>query len=188
MEISGLSTFHLFPVLFMLAVVAINHVIVYRRTEKRYAIEAERLCAGLTAELRMLRELYDQNLGLLEAKAGYLLSTRSPVVVYKSNLGRLTSLLDASIIQQLVTIFARNEQIEALLAAHATSKAGLTFQLTAESKIDALKELYQQTARELDWARMALEGRGDPAPSAHLRFASTVGLLFSPQPSRQPGG
>jgi hypothetical protein len=172
----------------MLGAVALNHVIVHRRTERRYAVEAARLCAGLAAELRVLGELYETNLDLLEEKAGYLLSTRSPVVVYRSNLGRLTSLLDASIIQQLVTIFARNEQIEALLAAHATSKAGLTFQLTAESKVDALKDLYRQTARELEWTRNALEGRGDPALAAHASVQWAAGLLLSPQPSQQQGG
>ena len=183
MEITSISIYHFLPVLLMLVMVVLNHVIIHQRAERRYALESARLCAGLIAELRVLRELYEKNLDLLETKAGYLLSTRSPVMVYKTNLGRLTSLLDALTIQHLVTIFAQNERIEAVLAAHATCKAGLTYQLTPESKVEELKEMYQRTARELAWASEALEARDNLAKAPNHSLQWVAGLLQSPQPS-----
>ena len=183
MAITDLSFPHFIPVLLMLGMVALNHLIVHQRTERRYAIEAARLSAALGAELRMLHDLYAKNLELLDAKAGYLMSTRSPVLVYKSNLGRLSSLFEAPIIEHLVAVFAQNERIEALLAAHSNSKGGLTYVLTADSKVDELRDMYVQTARELDWTRHALDGGAPIARPAGHSLQWMAGLLQSPQPS-----
>jgi hypothetical protein len=177
------SIYHFLPILLMLGMVALNHMIVHQRTERRYSIEAARLRAGLTAEMRVLVDLYAKNLELLETKAGYLLSTRSPVMVYRSNLGRITSLFEATVIEHLVNIFAQNERIEAVLAAHATSKGGLTYTLTADSKVDELKQMYLDTSRELDWACQALEGGGRLVKPLNHSLQWVSGLLQSPQPS-----
>ena len=103
---------HLSPFILMFGMVALNHLITHHRTEQRYAIEAARLSAALRAELVILQDLYRTNLRLIEDKADHLFSGRVAVLVYKGNLGRLTSLFDSNTIEQLVAVFARNEMIE----------------------------------------------------------------------------
>ena len=183
MVLTDLSFPHFIPVLLMLGMVALNHLIVHQRTERRYALEATRLSAALAAELRVLHDLYAKNLELLDAKAGYLMSTRSPVLIYKGNLGRLPSLFEAPIIEHLVGVFAQNERIEAVLAAHANSKGGLTYVLTANSKIDELRDMYLQTSREVEWTRHALESGAPIAKPPGHGLQWMAGLLQSPQPS-----
>ena len=63
------------PFLLMLALTALNHMIIHQRTERRYAIEAERLRSAIVAELRVLHELYLSNLKSIEDDANYVLST-----------------------------------------------------------------------------------------------------------------
>lgn len=182
MAIFDPTIYHLLPIVLMLGMVALNHFIVHQRTERRYALEASRLRAALGAELQVLLDLYAKNLELLETKAGYLLSTRAPVIVYKGNLGRLPSLFEAPVIEHLVSVFAQNERIEALLATHANCKNGLTYVLTADSKVDELKGMYLETSRELQWTREALDGHTAARPAGRdLQWVS--GLLQSPQPS-----
>src|SRR5262245_5834335 len=55
---------HFMPILMMLVMVGANHVITHIRTERRYLIEASRLCAALSSELRLLQDIYRMNLGL----------------------------------------------------------------------------------------------------------------------------
>src|SRR4051812_35769383 len=143
MIIAGDWLSHWTPLFMMLGMVAINHAIMIYRAEGRLALEADRLRAALASELQMLADIYRTNIELINRKANYLLSARSPVLVYRHNLGKMTSLFDAALLERLVAHFAQNEIIEAVLAAHAQSKAGVSYQLTAETKVGELKGMYQ---------------------------------------------
>lgn len=156
MNVAGDWMLHSMPVLLMLGMVGLNHLIMHHRTERRYALEASRLRAALISELRALQEIYRMNLELIESKANYLISARSPVLVYKGNLGRLTSLFDSPVIENLVSLFARNEIIEGLLAAHAIGKGGVSYQLTPETKLHELKQMYAAGADHAAWTCNAL--------------------------------
>ena len=83
-----------------------------------------------------------------------------------------------------MTVFAQNERIEALLATHANCKNGLTYVLTADSKVDELKDLYVQTSRELAWTRQALNGGDKVAKPVDHSLQWVSGLLQAPQASQ----
>jgi hypothetical protein len=154
----------LFPAPLMLMVVALNHLITNQRNDRRLADETVRFRAALATELRALLDLYDTNLGLIARKADYILSTRSSVVVYKGNLGRLTLLLEPAAIAQVVRAFARNEKIEAVVPAHANFKCGLTYQFApAEGEYEEWRRMYEDAAGEIAAACAALEGVRGPA-------------------------
>jgi len=146
------------PVLLMLSIVAMNHVVTGQRAEKKTADESLRFCTALATELRAVLELYQTNLRLLEQKADYLLSTRTSIVIYKGNLGRLTALLDAPAIEPVVKAFAVNERVEAVVAARSNLKCNLTYQFPiAETKFDEWKEMYEQASQSVAAACRTLE-------------------------------
>src|SRR5262245_8100257 len=133
MLIAGNWMWHLSPLVVMFGMVTLNHLIMHHRMERRYALEADRLRSALLAELRALHKVYMTNLELIDSKAGYVVSTRSVAAVYRGNLPRLTSLFEPPVIEPLVTWFAENEALEGKLAAQATSKGGISYQLTPET-------------------------------------------------------
>lgn len=157
------------PALMMLSIVVMNHVVAGQRMDKKTADEAGRFVTALVAELRSMLELYQVNLGLIEQKADYLLSTRTSIVIYKGNLGRLTSLLHNTAIEPVVKVFAQNERIEAVVAAHSNFKCNLTYQFPPnDDKFAAWKEMYEQASLSVDSACRVLEGLDElsvaPAP------------------------
>jgi hypothetical protein len=157
----------LVPVLLMLSIVVTNHVVTGSRTNKKTIEESARFSAALAAELRAVLELYGVNLALIERKADYMLSTRSSIVVYKGNLGRLTLLLDKIAIEPVVSVFAQNERIEAIVAAHSNFKCNLTYQFTpADEKFAEWKVMYEQASCRIAEACRILEERSDPAACA----------------------
>jgi len=149
MLIAGNWMWHLSPLVVMFGMVTLNHLIMHHRMERRYALEADRLRSALLAELRALHKVYMTNLELIDSKAGYVVSTRSVAAVYRGNLPRLTSLFEPPVIEPLVTWFAENEALEGKLAAQATSKGGISYQLTPETGLDELKRLYAEGADAL---------------------------------------
>ena len=147
------------PVLLMLTIVVANHVVAGLRSDRKTAAEASRFCVALSAELRAMLDLYNFNLDLIEKKAGYLLSTRSAIAIYKGNLSRLTALLEKTSIGPVVEVFARNERIESVVAAHANLKCNLTYQFSpADSKFDDWKQMYEQASLKIASACQILEG------------------------------
>ena len=148
------------PVVLVMSIIAINHMITNQRADRKTAIEASRLRSALAAELHALLDIYEKNLQLIEQKADYILSTRSSVVIYKGNLGRLTMLLDDPVIEQIVGIFAQNERIEAVVAAHSNFKCGLTYQfLLAEANFDEWTKRFEQAATDIVYVCRTLESR-----------------------------
>jgi hypothetical protein len=146
------------PVILMVCIVITNHLVTGQRTDKRTALESSRLSAALAAELRALLELYRTNLDLIAQKANYILSSRSSVAIYKGNLGRLTTLLDEAAIEQAVAVFAQNERIEAIIAAHATLRCNLTYQIApADAKFDDWSQMYLEGSRSIAFACRVLE-------------------------------
>ena len=77
------------PVLLMLSIVVANHVVAGQRSDRKTAAEASRFSVALSAELCAMLDLYKLNLDLIEKKAGYLLSTRSSIAIYKGILAVL---------------------------------------------------------------------------------------------------
>jgi hypothetical protein len=135
----------------MMSIIVINHLIANQRADKRAENEASRLRRALAAELRAILDLYNINLQLIEQKANYLLSSRSSVVLYRANLARLATLLDATVVEQLVAVFAQNEQIEAILSAHTNLKGGLSYQFsTTDANFDEWKRMFEQSARSIE--------------------------------------
>jgi hypothetical protein len=135
------------PVVLMMGVIAINHLINNQRSDRKTASEASRFRSALAAELRGLLELYNENLQLIAQRADHILSTRSSLIVYKGNLGRLAMLLDDSLIEQIVGVYAQNERIEATIAARSNFKCGLTYQFAvADANFDDWRNLFDQAA------------------------------------------
>ena len=149
---------HFTPVALMVSVVAMNHLMNNQRADKKLSIEASGLRSALSAELRALLAIYEKNLELIKRKADYILSTRSSVVIYRGNLGRLTTLLDASVIEQIVGIFAQNERIEAVVAAHSNFKCNITYQFSpADADYDEWKRMFEQAIADIADAFRILE-------------------------------
>ena len=171
MNLTGDWTLHFIAVLLTVGILAANHLIMHRRIERRASLDASGLRVALVAELQALRDVYRMNLELIEEGATYLLSTRSPVLVYKHNLGRLPSVLEAPVIENLVSLFARNEIIESLLAAHATPKGGLSYRLTPQTRLGTLKQMYAAGLDQIVWACEALRGEIPPAARLPARLA-----------------
>jgi hypothetical protein len=170
MQFSIDSIWHISWLLMILSIMALNHVIAHHRSERKIALETQRLRAALAAELRVLHQLYHTNLDLLEKNANYVLSTRSPLLICKNNLGRLTALFETSVIEQLVTLFAHNEMLEAHVAAHTMPKAGVSFRLTPHSRPKQLSQMYTVAVRHLKETREALDQLESPVPSPRWRF------------------
>jgi hypothetical protein len=146
------------PVVLMLGAIIINHAVVNQRTDRKTAAEASRFAVALVAELRAMLELYRQNIRLIEQKADYLLSTRSSILIYKGNLGRLTLLLDKRAIEHVVAVFAQNERIESTVAARANFKCNLAYQFqTAEARFDEWRQMYEETLERIVTACRVLE-------------------------------
>jgi len=146
------------PVLLMLTIVILNHVVTQQRNDRKTASEASRFSAALAAEMRSMLGLYKMNLDLIEQKANYLLSTRSSIAIYRGNLGRLTTLLERPAIELVVEVFAQNERIEAVVAAHSNLKCNLTYQFSlADSKFDEWKRMYEEVSQSIAAACRLLE-------------------------------
>ena len=140
----------LIPVLLMLSIVVTNHIVTGHRTDRKTAAEAARFSAALAAELRAMLDIYKMNLDLIDKRANYLLSTRSSIAIYKGNLGRLTSLLEKRSIGLVVEIFAQNERIESVIAAHSNLKCNLTYQFApTDINFDELQQMYIHASRDI---------------------------------------
>jgi hypothetical protein len=173
MQLPGDWIWHISWLLLILAAMAVNRAIAQQRAERRVAVEAERLRAALAAELSVLDGLYRTNMQLLEKNANYVLSTRSPLLICRSTLGRLTLLFDVPVIEQLVALFARNEMLEAHIAAYARPKAGISYRLPPsppQGKIERLSQMYAAAARDLEQTRAMLDRLEAPEPSPPWRL------------------
>ena len=154
----------LIPVLLMLSIVVTNHIVAGHRTDRKTAAEAARFSAALAAELRAMLDIYKMNLDLIDKRANYLLSTRSSIAIYKGNLGRLTSLLEKRSIGLVVEIFAQNERIESVIAAHSNLKCNLTYQFApTDINFDELQEMYIHASRDIASTCQVIE-MGTEAP------------------------
>jgi hypothetical protein len=158
------------PVVLMVSIIVLNHTVVSQRADRKTANEGARFVAALAAELRAILELYKTNLELIEQKADYILSTRSSVLVYKGNLGRLTLLLDRPVIEHVVGVFAQNERIEMIIAARSNFRCNLTYQFSpADARFDEWRQMYEQAMeRVAATCRMLEAGEGSlRAPEAN---------------------
>jgi hypothetical protein len=170
------------PALMMLSIVITNNIVAGQRIDKKTADESGRFVTALAAELRSMLELYQVNLALIDRKADYLLSTRTSIVIYKGNLGRLTSLLDKTAIEPVVRVFAQNERIEAVVAAHSNFKCNLTYQFPPnDDKFAEWREMYEQASVSLDSACRILEGLTESsAPSVNIEpWRGAVGQMIN---------
>jgi hypothetical protein len=155
--------FHLFPVLVMVGIAFTNNMFNFQRADRRTDLEASRLRAGLSAELRALLDLHASNLRLVESNCDYLLSSRSLLAIYKGNLGRLTVLLDSHVIASVVASFAQNEKIESVLTARAQPKGGSSYKIVpGEMDFQELKQMYERAERSIIAALRALDADDEP--------------------------
>jgi len=137
-------------VLIMVSVIVITQRINHQRNEKRSAVETARFRCALVAELRALAELYQHNIELIERKAGYLLSGRATVMVYRGNLSRLQAVLDEPVIGRVVEVFARNERIDGMLAGRGNPRAGAAFRFRPDARnLEDFKLIYHETMEEI---------------------------------------
>jgi hypothetical protein len=164
MVTGGEWLWHISILALVIGMMFINRTLSGRRLERRTALEADRLRTALAAELRVLEELYRVNLDLLDKKTGYVLSTRSPLLILRGNLGRLT-LLESSVIEQLVALFAHNEMMEAHIAAVTRPRVGLSYRLTRESNVEDMSQMYATAAEDLERARATLDRLEAARPS-----------------------
>jgi hypothetical protein len=139
------------PVALMVSIIAMNHLITTQRADKRTEREASRLRCALAAELRAILDLYNINLRLIERRANYILSSRSSVALYRANLARIATLLEPTLVEQLVGVFARNEQVEAVLSAQTNLKGGLSYQFSAaDVNFEEWKTMFEQSSRDVE--------------------------------------
>jgi hypothetical protein len=144
------TVIHFSPVLLMLCVVALNHAVHYRRGERKLTQEGSRLRIALRAELQALLDLYTTNIDLLRKRSDHLLSSRSSLIVYKSNIGRLPLHLDEAVLTKVINVYARNDRLEATVAVHATLKCGLAFKHAPSShEAEKLKRMYIAASRDI---------------------------------------
>lgn len=169
--------FHLFPVLMMVGIAFTNNIFNFQRADRKTDLEASRLRAGLSAELRALLDLHVSNLRLVESNSDYLLSSRSLLAIYKGNLGRVTVLLDREVIAAVVASFAENEKIELLLTARAQPKGGSSYKIVpGEMDFQDLKRLYEHAERAIVAALRALDAETE-LPAQSIGASARPGAL-----------
>jgi hypothetical protein len=157
------------PVMMMLVIVVMNHVFTHRRSGQRDDVEETRLRAAVLAELRALRDAYRKNIDLIDAGAGCLISTRAPVIIYKSNQGKLMSVFDAAALEKIVTVYARNEIMEATLSASAQPHGGLSFKLGPDTDTGPLRQMYAEGVQQIARTCRALVPEEADAQAARAR-------------------
>lgn len=135
-------TLNLAPIALMIGIVMMNQFMMHRRKGRTDEAEAGKLRTALLSELRALQDIYRVNLELIENRGRYLISTRSPIVVYKTNLVRLTTLLEHGEIEKLVSLFSRNDIIEELVSLHSNGRGAMSYQLLPRYSVDELKQMY----------------------------------------------
>jgi hypothetical protein len=135
-------TLNLASIAVMLGIVIVNHIMMHRRKGQTDQVEAGKLRTALLSELRSLQDIYRVNLQLIENRGRYLISTRAPIMVYKSNLGRLTVLLEHGEIEKLVALFSRNDIIEELVSLHSNGRGAMSYRLLPKYSVDELKQMY----------------------------------------------
>jgi hypothetical protein len=152
--------------LVVISVAIVNHWVLYQRQRKSSAREMSRFRAGLIAELRVLSELYYFNLDLIDQEAGYLLSGRPPLVMCKGNINRFSTLLDESVIGQVVAILARNELIDSILSARAQRHGNMSFRFPPRAgNLQDLKHYYLDGLAAIAAVTTALEQSPPPTMS-----------------------
>jgi hypothetical protein len=169
------------PVMMMLLIVVMNHMLTHHRSGQRDDVEEARLRAALLAELRALRDAYRKNIDLIDARAECLISTRAPVIIYKSNQGKLMSVFDAAALEKIVTVYARNEIMEATLSASAQPHGGLSFKLGPDTDVEPLRRMYAEGVQHIVRTCRALvpeEADAQAAP-ARPRIASETAPAVS---------
>jgi hypothetical protein len=162
------------PAFLIVGLMILNHGIVHIRTTRREALELSRLRVALHSELRALHDLYRLNIELIDEKAGYVISGRLPTVVYKSQLGKVLQ-LDPVSVQKLISVFARNEIAEGILAAHSGGRGGTTYKVAPDSDLERLRQLYVEGIDCVGQTCDALSQTGRPREPE--RFTSSI---FSP--------
>ncbi len=129
------SPFYLMAVLIIGAHV-FRHLIGYGRLRS----DARRLRAALSTNLRALRILYEDNLGVIAAGGPRLISGRHQIGLLRLHLGRLIS-LDESEIEAVLTASIAMEQAETAMAIAGKAVAGVAFMVpeedVARSKIES---------------------------------------------------
>lgn len=115
----------------------------WRWITRRRTPDSGKLAIALRSELAALQDLYETNLRFIAEEAGYVLSAKSMAAVYRANLSRL-SLLEAAAIPLVVTVYARNERIEALLAIRASARPA---QRGVPASVGASRAVLQQEYR-----------------------------------------
>ncbi len=91
-EFSWLTAGHFIPVLCLLAVMVASRVIIGRQMSRRGSVDRDRLRASLAVELAAVRDLLDNNLDLLAAQSGYVVSGRGSFLLFRASAGRLAVL------------------------------------------------------------------------------------------------
>jgi hypothetical protein len=141
-----------------MSVAIVNHWILHQRHQRTSGREALRFRVGLVSELHVLSDLYRLNLDLIEQEAGYLLSGRPSLVVCKGSINRFPTLLDESVIGQVVAILARNELIDSILSARAHRHGNMTFRFPPRAgSLQDLKPYYLEGLEAIQGVRVALE-------------------------------
>ena len=164
---------NLAPVLMMLVIIIGNHLMMHRRSSQREATEALRLRTALLSEIAALRDIYKVNLGLIQRNAGYLISTRSPMIVYKVNQARLMATLESPALELVVSLYAKNDIIEELLSAQSSLHGGLSFKLRQDSDVEHMRVLYTAGMQHTVQVSRALSPDSTEAQPLRLRSRFT---------------
>ncbi len=160
---------HLIPLIAVVTMVTVNV-----GTNRGFAIfqarrDARRHRAALAAELASLLELMRENMRLIRTDAGYVLSGRGLVAVYRGTIGRLTFLREDEI-AAVVPTYVLVERLEGLVAARTKSAGPAVYRFEAgKPDLQQLRREYHKAVAEIE-KTLALLNRcragGDQAPAS----------------------
>ncbi len=108
-------------------------------------------------------------------------------MVYKTNLGRVTTLLEHGEIEKLVSLFSRNDIIEELVSLHSNGRGAMSYRLLPRYSVDELKQMYAagiehvaETCEELCKAEADCPRRARPRNASSRRSCCPS---FRPRPA-----
>ena len=177
---SPIMLWHLIPM------IAVLTMMVNVGTNRGFAIyqarrDSCRHRAALAAELASLLDLMRENLRLIRAETGFLLSGRGVTAVYRGTIGRLTFLQEEEI-AVVVPTYALVERLEALVAARAKPAAGQAVYRFEAGKADLapLRREYYKAAAEIEKTLALLNRQGAGGEPAMARVPAPAKVQALP--------
>jgi len=176
------SAGHIVPVLCLVTVMVLSRVIISRQMRRRGSVDRDRLRASLAVELAAVRDLLDNNLDLLAAQAGYVVSGRGSFLLLRASAGRL-AVLERDELAVVLAAYGANERLEAVLAVAGRPSGPSAFRVPPRDLSRA--DIHQAMLRTRDAIETALRALEAPPAPARRRLSLAI-LPRIPARDRDP--